>query len=305
MENKVSDTQPKNTEEIIDEIQNIALLEKSKVSEETIGDNEIHQSILDTKLADHDGDENENTLLNTRSETFYTDAQQYWKSIEPTVDGMLGGFSNINFTDIRGSQDFIKEVFKMKPSPNKNMALDCGAGMDLHLVITDLSLKLLFEFLGIGRVSKHLLIPIFNKVDILEQDEHFANSVKEYVGISDKLGTIYNQGLQEFVPTISYDVIWCQWVLGYLTNDDFVKFFERCGQALNKNGVVIVKDNITSTDLVDFDEEDSSVTRPLGMFKALLIKSGLRIIKMVRQNNFPSDIFPVYMFALKPVKRNQ
>lgn len=146
MENKVSDTQPKNTEEIIDEIQNIALLEKSKVSEETIGDNGIHQSILDTKLADHDGDENENTLLNTRSETFYTDAQQYWKSIEPTVDGMLGGFSNINFTDIRGSQDFIKEVFKMKPSPNKNMALDCGAGMDLHLLITDLSLKLLLNF---------------------------------------------------------------------------------------------------------------------------------------------------------------
>lgn len=142
-------------------------------------------------------------------------------------------------------------------------------------------------------------------VDIVEQDEHFANSVKEYVGNSSKLGTIYNQGLQEFNPqSMRYDVIWSQWVLGHLTNDDFVKFFERCSQALNKNGVIIVKENVTSSEDIDIDDVDSSVTRPLGMLKALLIKSGLRIIKMVRQNNFPAGIFPVYMFALKPTRRN-
>lgn len=149
-----------------------------------------------------------------------------------------------------------------------------------------------------------MLIPIFNTVDVVEQDEHFANSVKEYVGHSPKLGTIYNQGLQEFQPkSMRYDVIWSQWVLGHLTNDDFVNFFQRCSQALNKNGIVIVKENITSSEAVDIDEVDSSVTRPLGMVKALFAKSGLRIIKMVRQNNFPSGIFPVYMFALKPMKR--
>lgn len=149
-----------------------------------------------------------------------------------------------------------------------------------------------------------MLIPIFNTVDIVEQDEHFANSVKEYVGNTSKLGTIYNQGLQEFQLNSQYDVIWCQWVLGHLTNDDFVEFFQRCGRALKKNGIVIVKENVTSTNALDIDNVDSSVTRPLGMFKALLTKSGLRIIKMVRQNNFPSGIFPVYMFAMKPMKKN-
>lgn len=139
MENEGSDTRPKNTEKIIDEIQNIVLIEKSKVSEDSIADNEIHQ--CDTTLDDHDvstsEDENENDLHNIRSETFYKDAQQYWKAIPPTVDGMLGGFSSINFTDIRGSQDFLKEVFKMKPSPNKSIALDCGAGMFLFLFMTE------------------------------------------------------------------------------------------------------------------------------------------------------------------------
>ncbi|XP_037025488.1 N-terminal Xaa-Pro-Lys N-methyltransferase 1-B [Bradysia coprophila] len=287
MENKTTVTQFP-SEEIIVDIQNIVLLQESKVTEETIGSQD------DSAIATEDAesaessteDENENKLnLVQRSETFYKDARTYWKAIPATIDGMLGGYSNINVTDVRGSQDFLKDVFKMKPSPNKNVALDCGA--------------------GIGRVTKHLLIPIFNTVDIVEQDEQFANSVRGYVGNTTKLGTIYNQGLQEFQPkSMRYDVIWSQWVLGHLTNDDFVKFFERCSQALNKNGIIVVKENITSTDMVVIDEVDSSVTRPLQMVKALLAQSGLRIVKMVRQSNFPAAIFPVYMFAMKPVKRS-
>jgi len=295
MKATVQQIPPPNTEKIIDQIQSIFLLEESKVNEEIVSENEIDNCISEpieeiTNDVDQEEDnftehENENTLNPTRAQSFYEDAQQYWKSIPPTIDGMLGGFSSIHFTDIRGSQDFIKEICKMKPSPNKNVALDCGA--------------------GIGRVTKHLLIPIFNTVDVVEQDEHFANSIKEYVGNSSKLGTVYNLGLQEFNPKLKYyDVIWSQWVLGHLTNDDFVKFFQRCAQALSKNGIVIIKENMTSTDSLDIDEVDSSVTRPLGMFKALLAESGLRIIKMVRQNNFPSGIFPVYMFALKPIKKN-
>lgn len=138
MENEVPEVQQKGTEKIIDEIQNIVLLEKSKVSEEIIADNDIHECTLEKKTVEINDeqrstseDENENTLSNGISEKFYKNAQQYWKSIPATVDGMLGGFSNINVADIRGSQDFMKEVFKMKPSPSKERALDCGAGMFL------------------------------------------------------------------------------------------------------------------------------------------------------------------------------
>lgn len=315
MDNVTFEAQTETSQKTIGEIHPIVLLEKSKVTEETIGSNESHQCSLeetDQELVHDDDDnasedENENTLNNARSDLFYKDAQQYWKQIPATIDGMLGGYSNINFTDIRGSQDFIKDVFKMKPSPNKNCALDCGAGMVSFNSVVAYGHSINFcNVLGIGRVTKHLLIPIFNTVDIVEQDEHFANSVREYVGNSSKLGTIYNLGLQEFHPkSMRYDVIWVQWVSGHLTNDDFVKFYERCSQALSKNGIVIVKENISSSENVVIDEVDSSVTRPLGMFKQLLIQSGFRIVKMVRQSNFPSAIFPVYMLALKPVKQNR
>lgn len=127
---------PENAEIIIDQIQNIFILGESKVSEQTSSENKndqyaskTEQNIIPEAEIPTEDDENENSLDNTRATTFYKDAQLYWKSIPATIDGMLGGFSSINVTDIRGSQDFIKEVFKMKPSPNKNVALDCGAGI--------------------------------------------------------------------------------------------------------------------------------------------------------------------------------
>lgn len=139
MENGALNTEIKNCVQIIDDIKHIDLLEKSKVIEGTI-DDQVHKCISEAQQDDNDDgteddnddcteDENENILTSgTRSETFYKDAKQYWKTVPATIDGMLGGFSQISFTDIRGSQDFLKDVYKMKPSPNKNVALDCGAG---------------------------------------------------------------------------------------------------------------------------------------------------------------------------------
>lgn len=216
-------------------------------------------------------------------EAFFDDAQTYWSSVAPTVDGMLGGFGNISFIDIRGSLSYLNEVFKMKPPPARRYALDCGA--------------------GIGRVTKHLLLPVFEKVDLVEQNTHFTDSVPSYIGSTPKLGKVFNQGLQDFAPeTGKYDVIWSQWVLGHLPDVDLVSFFQRCIKGLNRNGVMIIKENITSADTVEVDKVDSSVTRPLVLLKSLLIKSGMRIIKITKQNNFPAGIFPVYMITVKPAK---
>jgi len=67
---------------------------------------------------------------------------------------------------------------------------------------------------------------------------------------------------------MGYDVIWCQWCLGHLTNSDLVEFLKRCHKALNKHprSLIVVKENICSEDEDDlaaevFDEQDSSLTR--------------------------------------------
>ena len=43
-----------------------------------------------------------------------------------------------------------------------------------------------------------------------------------------KIGHLICSGLQDFTPSDgAYDVIWCQWVLGHLTDEDLVAFFKR------------------------------------------------------------------------------
>ena len=41
----------------------------------------------------------------------------------------------------------------------------------------------------------------------------------------------------------AYDVIWVQWVVGHLTDDDFVAFFQRCRKGLKPDGVIVLKEN--------------------------------------------------------------
>lgn len=186
--------------------------------------------------------------------------------------------------DIQGSESFVKLLFKFKPSPGKTRALDCGA--------------------GIGRVSKNLLMNHFQTCDLIEQDVNFAETARTNLSCSGHLGTVYNCGLQEFKPSEQvYDVIWSQWVLGHLLDDDLVAFFKAMASVLNKNGIIVVKENFTNGDKVVWDHKDSSVTRPLKQFKILLKKADLKIIKEARQTNFPKSLFPVHMIALRPMTK--
>lgn len=229
------------------------------------------------------GNQNDEPIVtDKREEKYYQDAKKYWSTISPTVDGMLGGFGSISFADIRGSDQFLKNVFKMKPAPGRVQALDCGA--------------------GIGRISKNLLMNLFERVDLVEQDAQFCATAERDLSPSGKLGTVYNAGLQEFCPEAGkYDLIWAQWVLGHLTDDDIVEFFFRCTRALKKNGMMVIKENFTNTGTVELDRRDSSVTRPLQVMKQLLTKGNLRVVKEQRQKDFPRGLYPVHMIALKPI----
>lgn len=139
----------------------------------------------------------------------YEKSLEYWADIPPTVDGVLGGFGFISNVDIDGSEKFLNSLLASNDAPSAGIAIDCGA--------------------GIGRITKFLLTRHFQEVDIVEPDEKFINSIKEFVGeLSVKLSNLYKVGLQEFMPVRKYDVIWNQWVLGYLTDDDLIAYLNRC-----------------------------------------------------------------------------
>jgi protein N-terminal methyltransferase len=72
-----------------------------------------------------------------------------------------------------------------------------------------------------------------------------------------------------------FDVIWCQWCLGHLSDTELVAFFKACKEALRSQideedvrtrSLIIVKENVcfdgeNGAIRSEFDERDSSVTR--------------------------------------------
>nr|XP_023026742.1 N-terminal Xaa-Pro-Lys N-methyltransferase 1 [Leptinotarsa decemlineata] len=216
------------------------------------------------------------------NDNFYSHGANYWSVVPATIDGMLGGFGFVSQTDIKGSKLLLKQIFNSKNPPGRQNALDCGA--------------------GIGRITKFLLTDMFDKVDMVEQNPVFLEQAKHYLGPKrSKVDSFYSTGLQDFQPASGkYDVIWIQWVLGHLTDEDLIQFLKSCQNGLKLNGVIVVKENITSSDECEMDSQDYSVTRPMHLFQEIFDKAGLDCYRKSKQLHFPRGLYSVYMFALRP-----
>jgi len=119
---------------------------------------------------------------------------------------------------------------------------------------------------------------------------------------------------------LKYDCIWNQWVLLYLTDQDLIAYMKRCIDALEnkETGWIFCKENVlpiaapnTKTTLdqnlkdargFEIDIEDNGLTRSDDRYRMLFEKAGLEIVCALRQSNWPSDLYPVYMYVLKPNK---
>ncbi|KAF7548523.1 hypothetical protein G7046_g8653 [Stylonectria norvegica] len=177
------------------------------------------------------------------------DGIKYWESIDADVNGMLGGFSSISRADLQGSRTFLARLgigLKSSRSPVRR-ALEGGA--------------------GIGRVTEGLLLKVAERVDIVEPVAKFTAALQGKDGVGD----VFNIGLEEWVPAqdIQYDLIWIQWCVGHLTDEQLIRFFERCKAALSPDdGVVVLKENLSGNGKDIFDEVDSSVTSPRGHYES-------------------------------------
>ncbi|GMP73221.1 hypothetical protein CsSME_00031040 [Camellia sinensis var. sinensis] len=228
--------------------------------------------------------------LHKKSE-WYSKGVGYWESVEASVDGVLGGYGHVNEPDIKSSEAFLNTLLSDRfPDGGRNrhlVVLDCGA--------------------GIGRVTKNLLIRYFNEVDVLEPVSHFLEAARENLSLenltvldSHKASNFYCVPLQEFTPEAGrYDVIWVQWCIGHLADDDFVSFFKRAKGGLKPGGLFVLKENIARTGFV-LDKEDKSVTRSELYFKELFNQCGLHIYKLKDQKGFPEELFAVKIYALTP-----
>lgn len=97
-------------------------------------------------------------------------------------------------------------------------------------------------------------------MDVVEPIAKFTASLGQVAGVR----SVSNIGLEEWEPQpgVTYDLVWTQWCLGHLTDDEVVRYLKRCKASLTPNtGLVVVKENLSSGENDMFDQLDSCVTR--------------------------------------------
>ena len=106
------------------------------------------------------------------------------------------------------------------------------------------------------------------------------------------------QGMQEVdIEDQRYDVIWVQWAMLYLTDDDAIAFLQRARQRLRPGGVIVVKENTCGEGFV-VDRDDSSITRSHKYMQELFRRAGIPLLKKAKQTDFPKELFDVRMYCL-------
>lgn len=112
---------------------------------------------------------------------------------------------------------------------------------------------------SIGRVTQAVLAPISTTVDAIEPIAKFTKPLSAIFGV----GKVFASGLEDWRPEPGdrYDVVWNQWCVGHLTDDDLVGYLVRCKGALAEEGFIVVKENLSTKGVDVYDAVDSSVTR--------------------------------------------
>jgi len=212
---------------------------------------------------------------------------RYWAALPATVDTVLGGYARVSPSDVRESAVFLESVFPAVTKPGASLTVaDCGA--------------------GVGRVTEHLLLRYFTAVDLVEPVKSYMLAAEEKLtplaasAEPPRVLRYVVEPLQEWTPEKGrYDVIWIQWCVGHCTDDDLISLLHRCGAGLKRGGMIVMKENNCAEGFI-VDKEDSSLTRSNDYFLALFARATMTVVKVKLQRNFPSELFPVRMYALKP-----
>lgn len=222
---------------------------------------------------------------------WYARGIEYWDGVDADVEGVLGGFGRVSPADARENGRLLRDARARgrcgADAGGGARALDCGA--------------------GVGRVTGTFLIDYFEEVDLVEPCRHFLDAAAADARVrgdgradGHRAVGFFAEPLETFTPEVGrYDVIWIQWCIGHLTDDDLVAFLRRCRDGLRENGCVVMKENNASTGFI-LDLEDSSITRSHEYLLHIIERSGMRCVEHRLQTGFPQELFPVRMYVIEP-----
>ncbi|OAL66049.1 hypothetical protein A7C99_3153 [Trichophyton rubrum] len=209
------------------------------------------------------------------------DGRRFWQGKNGNEDEMIGtaeaqpGMSEV---DLQGSREFLAK-------------LGIGTGPGLRTLMDALE-----GGAGIGRFTQGVLLGLAEQVDVIEPIVKFTERLHGRSGIRD----IFSVGLEEWDPAqdVKYDLIWNQWCLCHLTDEQLVQYLRRCNTALRAGtGLLIIKENLSIRGVDVFNSTDSTVIREESKFSSIFRQAGLQVVKSQLQRGFPRNRLPVKINA--------
>ena len=222
---------------------------------------------------------------------WYKKREAHWASKEPVLLSVIGGFEKSHLPDVKCSCELLNGLILTKQLKPGN-ALDLAA--------------------GIGRVTEFVLCNFFKEIDLVEKDKKFIDKCKVKFSSNDKIKKIYMESLENFKFERKYDLIWMQWCLENLEDEDLDPFLKKCFDNLNEDGIIIVKENLYNVEGEGEEEEeeeednyqfkyselDYSKQRPDAFYINLFVKNKFKIKLHFLNPNWPEDMMPLCVYVL-------
>lgn len=217
---------------------------------------------------------------------------EFWQNKSSQLSSMCG-FEDIHKEDIKNTNNLLKDYINLE---NNKSVLEIGA--------------------GIGRITFNCLFDKFDYIDILDSNEEFLKKAKEFQELnfgdintnfnlnnSKKIKNFYCEFLQNFKFNKSYDLIFVQWVLEYLSCEEIEEFFKLAKLNLNENGIMIVKENINIEAKNNKDNiiviEEGSLIRPSEFYRNIFNNLNFKILKDEIVQFTRQDIYEVNCWVIK------
>lgn len=196
----------------------------------------------------------------------------FWSSADAsTIAAVTGDItSKENRDDIACSKQFLKSVHNGR----SGCAVDVGAGN--------------------GRVSAGILRG-FAQLHMVEPSTPLL--AQALLTLPSAIG--HAVPAQKFVFPADVDLVWMNWVMTYLSDDDCVHLLVNARLSLSPGGVVCVKDNVGKAGFCS-DSEDGARTRTRQDYLELFALAGLCPSSTMPQKPWPKQHTQLLMFALKP-----
>uniref|UniRef100_A0A0G4I643 Alpha N-terminal protein methyltransferase 1 n=1 Tax=Chromera velia CCMP2878 TaxID=1169474 RepID=A0A0G4I643_9ALVE len=170
-----------------------------------------------------------------RREEFYKANEEWWTEGYGGVsesETMIGDDDEASGSDLEHSQQFLEEVIASLGLSPPLRCLELGAGA--------------------GRVTRGVLLRACESVVLFEANKHWLDRAKKNIGRQRAQSCGFVQGKLEELPNVAgtlckaregFHLVWIQWCLQYLTDQDFVRVLCACVTVLESNGVIILKEN--------------------------------------------------------------